>query len=152
LVYGDIPLKIKNDIGLSADSSRLTSKNPKVVLWGSGTAYREFLHVDDMAAACTFVMGDEEIHAKLSLSSGQSQSSFFNIGSGVDQTIKETALLIEEIVGFRDETVCDAAQPDGTPRKLLDMKRFNEFGWRPVFSLKQGLEDTYTWYLSNYLD
>lgn len=147
-IYGDIPLDIKEAIGLSADCSRLTSKSPKVVLWGSGTACREFLHVDDMAAACIFIMNEEVLHAKQDTSSSsQSQHSFYNIGTGVDQTIKETAMLIQEIVDFQGETVFDAKYPDGTPKKLLDINRLHTLGWMPILSLEQGLRDTYSWYI-----
>ncbi len=139
-VYGPIPSDIKEAIGLSPDSSRLVSGcSPKVVLWGTGKARREFLHVDDMAAACIFVMGlDQSVFKDVS---------FFNVGTGTDVTIREVAELVRQVVGFHGQTVFDEQRPDGTPRKLLDTTRINALGWRPTIGLQQGLQDAYDWYL-----
>jgi GDP-L-fucose synthase len=140
--YGAIPADIREAIGLAPDSSRLVHDRPRVMLWGSGAPRREFLHVDDMAAACLHVMGlDQEAFAAPA-------PSFLNIGSGSDITIHDTAALIAALVGFGGETVYNPAQPDGTPRKLLSTSRINALGWRPRLSLKEGLADAYRWYLA----
>ncbi|WP_167528822.1 GDP-L-fucose synthase [Desulfopila sp. IMCC35008] len=140
--YGAIPADIKKGIGLSADStSLLPQQEPKVVLWGSGRACREFLHVDDMAAAC--------LHVMKNWSPAADAPSFLNVGTGVDATIGEVAEQIRRIVGFTGETVYDASKPDGTPRKLLDTRRINDQGWQPFFSLDAGLKNAYEWYLQH---
>ena len=138
--YGIIPQDIKEAIGLAADSSCLVHRSPRVVLWGSGSPRREFLHVDDMASACVHVMGlDQAVFSPPA-------PSFLNIGCGCDITIRETAELIAGLVGFQGETVFNPAQPDGTPRKLLSTTRINDLGWRPAFTLEAGLADAYRWY------
>ncbi len=122
------------------------NQSATVTLWGTGTAMREFLHVDDMAAA--------SIHV-LSLSTEQYQSntepmlSHLNVGTGVDVTIKELALTIQEVIGFTGEIVWDSTKPDGTPRKLMDVSKVKALGWQPQVSLKDGLTDTYQWFLDN---
>ena len=139
--YGAIPGDAREAIGLSADSSALLHDRPQVVLWGSGTPRREFLHVDDMAAACVHVMGLDQQDFTAPA------PSFLNIGTGDDITIRETAAIIAELVGFAGETVYNPEQPDGTPRKLLSTARISALGWKPRFSLKEGLADAYRWYL-----
>ena len=112
------------------------------MLWGSGSPRREFLHVDDMAAACVHVMGlDQDVFAPPA-------PSFLNVGTGLDITIRETAALVAALVGFDGETVYNPGQPDGTPRKLLATDRINALGWQPQLSLQAGLADAYRWYLS----
>ncbi len=138
--YGAIPAEVREAIGLSADSSSLAPDRARVILWGSGSPRREFLHVDDMASACVHVMGLDQ-----SLFSPPAPS-FVNIGCGSDITIQETAELIADLVGFWGETFYNPEQPDGTPRKLLSTARINALGWRPRFSLKEGLADAYRWY------
>lgn len=101
----------------------------RVMVWGSGTPRREFLHVYDLAEACIFVM--EKYSGEL----------FLNVGTGSDITIKELALLIKELVGFVGEIEFDLSKPDGTPRKLLDNARINALGWRPRISLRDGLSE-----------
>jgi len=105
-----------------------------VEIWGSGTPYREFLHVDDLADACVFLMrkyaGPELI----------------NVGTGKDITIRDVAHLISEVVGFEGELVFDRSRPDGTPRKRLDVSRLSALGWEAPTSLKEGLKLTYQWY------
>lgn len=144
--YGPIPQDIKRAIGLSPDSSSLSSQssnlNPHVLLWGSGNAKREFLHVDDMAAACYHVM-------QLSPQSSDLSPSFLNVGTGKDLTIRQAAQLICDIVGFKGETIYDSDKPDGTPQKLLDTSRINNLGWEPAFDFREGLQDAYKWYLHN---
>ncbi len=140
--YGAIPAEIRAAIGLAPDSSRLVHDRPQVVLWGSGSPRREFLHVDDMAAACVHVMGlDQDVFAPPA-------PSFLNVGTGHDITIRETAALVAALVGFDGETVYNPGQPDGTPRKLLATGRINALGWQPRLSLQAGLADAYRWYLS----
>jgi GDP-L-fucose synthase len=105
-----------------------------IVVWGSGTPRREFLHVDDLASACLFLLqnyGSPEI---------------INIGSGQDLTIRELAELICEVVGFKGELTWDASKPDGTPRKLLDISKIESLGWKPTISLREGIARTYEWF------
>ena len=136
VVFGPIPADIREALGLSPGS-----RSPRVMLWGTGTARREFLHVDDMASACVFLMESGTV----SQSSAKSPS-FLNIGTGTDITIREVAEIICEVVGFSGETIYNADQPDGTPRKLLDTHRINDLGWRPKYGLRDGLNHAYQWY------
>jgi GDP-L-fucose synthase len=138
--YGRIPQEVREAIGLAADSSRLVHTSPRVILWGTGSPRREFLHVDDMAAACVHIIGLAQSHFS------PPASSFVNVGCGSDITIGEAAALIADLVGYRGETIYDPAHPDGTPRKLLSSARINALGWRPTFSLEEGLADAYRWY------
>jgi GDP-L-fucose synthase len=108
-----------------------------VTVWGSGTPRREFLHVDDMGAACVFLMETYD------------DSSIINIGTGEDVAIKELAELIKTIIGFRGALLWDSTKPDGTPRKLLDVSRINSFGWKHKISLPEGVTATYRWYVDN---
>jgi GDP-L-fucose synthase len=108
-----------------------------VELWGTGRARREFLHVDDLAAAVVFLM--QTYHG----------SEIMNIGTGQDLTIKELAGQIKEIVGFTGEIRWDASKPDGTPQKLLDVAKINALGWRHKIELADGLRQTYQWFLEN---
>ena len=103
----------------------------EVVVWGSGNVRREFLFVDDLADACHFLLQTAE------------PPDWINVGSGVDLTIRELAELVREVVGFKGDLVFDAAKPDGTPRKLLDVSRMSELGWQATTPLRQGLERTY---------
>ncbi len=111
-------------------------QGPKVTLWGTGNARREFMHVDDMAAACVF-LGLETDNTDLT-----------NIGVGKDMTIKEVAELIRQIVGFTGEVVWDTSKPDGTPRKLLDISQLLSLGYTPRISLREGLQRVYVWYVA----
>lgn len=141
--YGNIPLDIQQAIGYDSASKELVpSIVPKVVLWGSGSPRREFLHVDDMAAACIHVMTLEQKYF------GGENPTFLNVGTGEDITISSTAKMIGELVSFSGETVYNPEQPDGTPRKLMDTSRINSLGWKPKFSFREGLEDAYASYLS----
>ncbi len=103
----------------------------QVEIWGTGTPLREFLHVDDLADACVFLMNN--------YSEGQT----INVGFGEDLTIKELALMVREIVGFTGEIVFNVEKPDGTPRKLMDSSRIQEMGWKPKINLAQGIELVY---------
>lgn len=109
----------------------------KVVVWGSGTPRREFLHVDDLAAACVHVMGlpREQYEAAT-----RPQKGHINVGSGEDLTIRELAERIARIAGFEGRIEFDASKPDGAPRKLLDVSRLHRLGWRATIALPEGLE------------
>jgi GDP-L-fucose synthase len=110
----------------------------QVTLWGTGSPKREFLHVDDLARALVFLMQTYD------------DSSIINVGTGEDLMIKELAESIRSIVGYKGEIVWDASQPDGTPRKLLDVSRIHDLGWSHEISLDQGLRDTYAWFKQHY--
>lgn len=117
-----------------------------VEVWGTGNARREFLYVDDMADACVHLMElDKEIYA----ANTTPMLSHINIGTGQDVTIRELAELIKAVVGFEGEIIFDTTKPDGAPRKLLDTSRLTSLGWKPRFSLKDGLTETYQWYLEH---
>ena len=119
---------------------------PDVVVWGSGTPMREFLHVDDMAAASIHVM---ELAQEVLQEYTQPMLSHINVGTGVDCTIRELAQTIAEVVGYKGRVVFDASKPDGTPRKLLDVTRLHQLGWYHEISLQAGLASTYQWFLEN---
>jgi len=112
---------------------------PEVVIWGTGKPFREFLHVDDMADACVYLM--ENFNT-------DDIGKFVNIGVGKDITIGELAALIKEIVGFEGEIRKDLSKPDGTPQKLLDITKLSSLGWKAKTSLKDGIKQTYEWYQS----
>ncbi|HHC74923.1 MAG TPA: GDP-L-fucose synthase, partial [Thiothrix sp.] len=117
----------------------------EVVIWGSGKPMREFLHVDDMAAACVHVMNlESEIYQQYT----QPMLSHINVGTGVDCTIRELAETIALVTGFKGELVFDQTKPDGTPRKLMDVSRLNSLGWQASMSLEDGLRATYEWFLA----
>lgn len=118
----------------------------QVIIWGSGTPRREFLHVDDLAAACVHVM---ELDKTTYQANTQPMLSHINVGTGKDCTIKQLAELMAKITGFNGELVFDSTKPDGTPRKLLDITRLDALGWQANISLEQGLRDTYHWFLEN---
>ncbi len=121
---------------------------PQVTIWGSGAPYREFIHVDDVADACLFLMElpEDDFSALLTL---RSSPGLINIGTGEELTIKELALLIKETVGYSGEIVFDTGKPDGTPRKLSDVSKINGLGWRHKMGLAEGVARTYQWYLAN---
>ena len=118
----------------------------EVVIWGSGTPRREFLHVDDMAAASLFVLNlpkatyDENTDPMLS---------HINVGTGVDISILELGQLVAKVTGFKGKISTDPTKPDGTMRKLMDIGRLSQMGWSACIKLEQGLADTYEWYLAN---
>jgi len=121
---------------------------PEVVVWGSGKPMREFLHVDDMASACVHVMGlsSESYGSKTS-----AMCSHVNVGSGIDCTIRELAETIAQVTGYRGRIAYDRSKPDGTMRKLLDVSRINELGWKAEISLEEGVRSVYEWYKENIL-
>ena len=118
----------------------------QVTVWGSGKAYRDFLHVDDMAAACVHVMKLSKENYALHT---EPMLSHINVGAGKDVTIRELAEIIKETTGFKGELKFDSSQPDGTPKKLLDVSRINQLGWQARIELKDGLKSTYGWFLDN---
>ncbi len=115
-----------------------TSGSENVIMWGTGSPKREFLHVDDMADATIFLMEN------------YSDPEIINVGTGEDVTIKELGELVKDITGFKGEIKYDTSKPDGTPRKLLNVDKINSLGWKAETSLKQGVSDTYKWFLENY--
>nr|WP_270829400.1 GDP-L-fucose synthase [Aeromonas sp. QDB20] len=118
----------------------------EVVVWGTGTPMREFLYVDDMAAASVHVM---ELDKETYKANTEPMLSHINVGTGVDCTIREMAETMAKVVGFEGKVVFDSSKPDGTPRKLMDVSRLAALGWRYQVSLEQGLTKTYQWYLAN---
>lgn len=110
---------------------------PTVTIWGTGTPKREFLHVDDLADACVYLMNE------------YSGEEIVNVGVGEDISILELAQLVAEVVGYKGEIETDPSKPDGTPRKLLDVSRLNGLGWKASIDLRDGVEQTYRWYLEN---
>ena len=119
---------------------------PEVVIWGSGSPMREFLYVDDMAAASVYVMNlDKTIYDEHT----EPMLSHINVGFGLDVTIKELAETISEVVGFRGSIGFDSSKPDGTMRKLMDTGRLNSLGWQAKVNLKDGLAKAYRDYLTN---
>ena len=111
------------------------SGSKTVTMWGSGTPRREFLHVDDLATACVFLL--ESYDGDIPL----------NVGCGVDVTIEELAETVARVVEFQGSIEWDSSKPDGTPQKLLDTSRINQLGWSPTISLEDGIRNTYTWFL-----
>jgi GDP-L-fucose synthase len=120
-----------------------------ISLWGTGAPFREFLHVDDVADACVYVMDNVDFNKLKSLNfppSAGIKNTHINLGTGKDITIKEIALLIKEIVGFRGDLQWDNTKPDGTFRKLLDVSKINSLGWHEKIELKDGIESVYKTY------
>ena len=111
--------------------------NSAVTLWGSGAPMREFLYVDDLANAVVFALEN-----KLS-------EYLYNVGTGIDLTIKELALIIQKVVGYKGYIIWDTSKPDGTPRKLLDVSKMLSLGWKYEVDLEEGVKKTYDWFLEN---
>ena len=109
----------------------------QLIVWGTGKPRREFLHVDDLAAACLLLLEKYD------------SPEIINIGCGEDVTIRELAELVCEVVGFDGKLVWDKTKPDGTPRKLLDVTRIRKLGWQPTIPLRKGIAQTYEWFLAN---
>jgi GDP-L-fucose synthase len=108
-----------------------------VVMWGTGTPRREFLHVDDLADACVHLMRT------------YNESEIVNIGTGEDVTIRELAEIVRATIGFQGDIIQDLTKPDGTPRKLLDVSKLNGLGWKHRITLREGIKETYQWYVEN---
>lgn len=135
---GPIPDDIKISMGLDPDTNQPAKPSvnqPVVGLWGTGAPRREFLHVDDLADACLFLMNHYD------------ESEPINIGSGKDQTIRELAGMVSNIVGYQGSIKWDSSKPDGTPQKLLDVSRLSEKGWRAEIDLAEGIRQVYRSYL-----
>ncbi|HTP88835.1 MAG TPA: GDP-L-fucose synthase [Bryobacteraceae bacterium] len=111
-----------------------TTGAPSVTVWGTGTPRREFLHVDDLAAAAVFLMQHYE------------SPEIVNVGTGADVSIRELVEMVCRVVGYRGQVVYDTSRPDGTPRKLLDISRLTALGWKPAIGLEDGIRQTYLWY------
>jgi GDP-L-fucose synthase len=122
------------------------NNDTEVVVWGTGNAMREFLYVDDMAAASLFVL---ELDEQTYQANTKPMLSHINIGTGVDITIREMAETMKQVVGFEGELTFDITKPDGAPRKLIDVSRLSDIGWEYTTVLKEGLKKTYKWYLHN---
>ena len=115
------------------------NKENKVEIWGSGNPKREFLHVDDLADACVFLMNN------------YNKSETINVGTGVDISIKDLALLIKKITGFKGDLEWNSSMPDGTYRKLLDVSKINNLQWKAKINLTDGIKLTYDWYIKNHV-
>ncbi len=114
------------------------ANNPAVEIWGTGKAMREFLHVDDLASACLFLMDH------------YSEDQHVNVGTGIDQAIGDLALLIRDVVYPEADLIFDTSKPDGMPRKVLDISKIEALGWKPTIDLRNGLEASYQWFVDNY--
>jgi GDP-L-fucose synthase len=156
--HGPIPADIKAMIGLSTPSldkgrageelitqHSVLSPQSSVTLWGTGTPYREFLHVDDMAAASIYVMN---LDAATYAANTSPMCSHINVGYGSDVTIRAVAELVARIVGYTGSIDFDATKPDGTPRKLMDSARLNALGWQPAVELEAGIRSAFSAYLA----
>ena len=132
-----LPAMIRKFHEAKVKEERGDSVSEPVELWGSGTPMREFLHVDDLAAATRFA-----VENKL-------EDNLYNIGTGTDLTIKELAETIQKIVGHQGDIVWDSSKPDGTPRKLMDVSKMKEQGWEAKIKLEEGIRKTYEWFLEN---
>jgi GDP-L-fucose synthase len=121
------------------------NQNKDVVLWGSGSPKREFLYVDDLADACLFLMEKYNPSKK----ENEKGEIFLNIGTGEDLSIKELASIIKKVVGYKGKIIWDESKPDGTPRKLLDVSKIHNLGWKHKIDLETGIRKTYEWYKSN---
>ena len=136
--FGPIPADFRTEL-----TKALSGDIPEVPVWGTGQVRREFLHVDDLAAACLHVMNlaDEQLNTTVS-----PMCSHLNVGTGIDLSIKELVDLIVATVGYRGRIRYLSDKPEGTPRKLLDVSLLNRLGWTSAISFKEGLAETYRWY------
>ncbi|MDQ6981427.1 MAG: GDP-L-fucose synthase [Mariprofundus sp.] len=145
-----IPGEALADMDLAREAgriSRLTSHiSPLVRIWGSGTPLREFLHVDDMAAASLFVL---DLPPDIYTANTQPMLSHINVGSGQEVSIAALARLVGEVTGFKGEIRFDSSKPDGAPRKLMDSRRLANMGWSSAIGLRDGLENAYQWFLES---
>jgi GDP-L-fucose synthase len=114
-----------------------TKRARELIVWGTGAPRREFLHVEDAASACLFLLEKYD------------SPEIINVGSGEDVSIRELAELICDVVGFEGELAWDKTKPDGTPRKLLDVSKLRSLGWKPAIPLREGIAQTYDWFLTN---
>jgi GDP-L-fucose synthase len=121
------------------------NNDEEVVIWGTGEAMRDFLYVDDMAQASVFVL---ELDEQTYQTNTQPMLSHINVGTGSDVTIREMAETMKNVVGFKGKLNYDRTRPDGTPRKLIDVSRLSNLGWKSSTSLREGFKNTYEWYLT----
>ncbi len=147
------------NLGLSSDSKQeilgavakygisMNDSGVTLSVWGSGTPYREFLHVDDMADACVFVMNNVNF-SDVSKGMSEIKNTHINIGTGTDVTIKELVEMISEMIGYKGSIAFDASKPDGTPRKLMSVDKLNSLGWKNRIQLSDGLKRTIDWYVA----
>jgi GDP-L-fucose synthase len=147
--HGTIPEEMKRSMGLRTSPSNLktttSSTRPFVPLWGSGCPRREFLHVDDLADSCIFLaqMNQQAFDRFFD----HTRTPLINIGCGEDQTVRELATIIAEIVGYQGDVRWDQNKPDGTSQKLLDISKIKQLGWKPKITLKDGIRNVYKWYV-----
>jgi GDP-L-fucose synthase len=121
------------------------NNDAEVIVWGTGKAMREFLYVDDMAVASLFVL---ELDKKTYQANTRSMLSHVNVGTGKDVTIREMAETMKQVVGYEGSLTFDTTKPDGSPRKLIDVSRLSNMGWKYSIDLEGGLKKTYHWYLT----
>jgi len=133
----DSIIKVLSNLGIISLASKVS-----LTIWGSGEVYREFLYVDDLADACVFLMKNIDAPDMAKLCNDY----FVNVGTGEDIKIKDLAILIKDIVGFKGEIMHDLTKPDGTPRKLLDVNKINQLGWKAKTSLEEGIKSVYSYY------
>lgn len=124
----------------------MVDNSPEVLVWGTGRPMREFLHVDDMASACLYVM---QLDGETYKANTSPMLSHINVGTGVDCTIEELANTMAKVIGFKGKIVFDPSKPDGSPRKLMNVSRLSSIGWKSKISLEDGLLKTYEWFLQN---
>ena len=122
------------------------AESPNVTAWGTGSPFREFLHVNDMAAASIFVMN---LDKSTYLANTEPMLSHINVGTGQDCTIKELTETVAKVVGFDGDIIWDTSKPDGAPRKLMQVDRLKNLGWQSTIALEEGLKDAYKWFLGN---
>ncbi|MBL7179342.1 MAG: GDP-L-fucose synthase [Desulfobacterales bacterium] len=152
--FGAIPDDFMACLGAISRANGYDSKHsdptvklpPAVKLWGSGSPRREFIHVDDAADACLYIMRRQDTIFD-ALFADESVP-LLNIGCGRDLSIRDLANLVAEIAGYHGDVIWDRSKPDGTPRKLLDVSKLEHLGWKPVISLTEGIKQTYEWYLT----
>jgi GDP-L-fucose synthase len=149
--FGPIPQDIRRFLGAAGDAGTPID-SPEIILWGSGTPRREFMHVDDLAAACFYLMNlpvkniTRQNHGTAAAPSEKNVPLFFNVGSGRDSTINELAGIVADIVGYHGKIRWDADKPDGMPQKLLDVSKLSQLGWQAQIQLSDGIRSVYQWY------
>lgn len=142
--FGPIPNSLKSWLRLTRKGLNETTEGPAVPLWGTGEPFREFMHVDDLADACIFVMGlTNEAFDSATASHGLP---FINVGTGKEITIRDLVSLVADIVSYEGKISWDDSRPDGTPRKLMDDSLLKQMGWSPKIKLTEGIRRTYAWY------
>lgn len=144
--FGPLSSQVQEALGLAGGGQAPSGKPPSVIVWGTGRPKREFLHVDDLAAAVLHLMNLPA--GAISFANEPFASCLFNVGTGIDLTIREVADLVKSIVGFQGELIFDPLQLDGTPEKLLDVSKLAALGWRARIGLAEGIAQVYRWYQS----